>query len=151
MKKNWHGWLYLLPTLIGLVVMIYGPVLVVFGLGFTNYDVLKPPVWKGLSNYAAVLSDPLFYRVLVNTTYFTFASGILSVVLALALALAVSAKLRGIGFFRTVFFVPASQVATATSKATPSLKVYGVRSLAQVLRVLRRPGGAGPPGGAGGG
>ena len=45
----------------------------------------------------------------------------------------------------TVFFVPAAQVATATSKATPSLRVYGVRSLAQVLADLRRLGGSVPP------
>lgn len=46
----------------------------------------------------------------------------------------------------TVFFVPAAQAATARSKATPSLRVYGVRSLAQVLRILRRLGGTVPSG-----
>jgi PDZ domain-containing protein len=45
----------------------------------------------------------------------------------------------------TVFFVPVAQVATARSKATPSLEVYGVRSLAQVLEDLRRLGGTVPP------
>lgn len=45
----------------------------------------------------------------------------------------------------TVFFVPATQVATARSKATPSLEVYGVHSLGQVLSDLRRLGGVVPP------
>jgi PDZ domain-containing protein len=45
----------------------------------------------------------------------------------------------------TVFFVPATQVSTATSKATPSLHVYGVRSLGQALVDLRRLGGSVPP------
>ena len=45
----------------------------------------------------------------------------------------------------TAFFVPAAQVATARSKATPPLEVYGVRSLAQVLTDLRRLGGTVPP------
>ncbi len=45
----------------------------------------------------------------------------------------------------TAFFVPATQVATAKSKATPSLKVYGVRSLTQVLTDLRHLGGTVPP------
>ncbi len=45
----------------------------------------------------------------------------------------------------TVFFVPATQVATARSKATSSLEVYGVRSLTQVLADLRRLGGSVPP------
>ncbi len=45
----------------------------------------------------------------------------------------------------SVFFVPAAQVATAKSKATASLAVYGVRSLAQTLRILRRLGGSVPP------
>ncbi len=45
----------------------------------------------------------------------------------------------------TVFFVPEAQVGTAKSKATPSLRVFGVRSLAQVLTELRRLGGTIPP------
>lgn len=45
----------------------------------------------------------------------------------------------------TVFFVPASQVATARAEATPSLAVYGVRNLTQVLGALRRLGGTIPP------
>lgn len=45
----------------------------------------------------------------------------------------------------TAFFVPAAQVATATSKATRSLEIYGVRSLSQVLGDLRRLGGSVPP------
>jgi len=45
----------------------------------------------------------------------------------------------------TAFFVPAAQVRTAESKATRSLRVYGVRTLAQVLEDLRRLGGSVPP------
>ncbi len=45
----------------------------------------------------------------------------------------------------TVFFVPSAQLSTATSNATPSLKVYGVDTLAQVLADLRRLGGSVPP------
>ena len=44
----------------------------------------------------------------------------------------------------TVFFVPAAQVATARSKAVPSLRVFGVRTLAQVLAILHRLGGTVP-------
>lgn len=49
----------------------------------------------------------------------------------------------------TVFFVPAAQVATAKAKATPTLRVVGVRTLAQVLDVLRRLGGTVPAADAG--
>ena len=45
----------------------------------------------------------------------------------------------------SVFFVPEAQVRTARSKATPSLRIFGVRSLTQVLSILRRLGGTVPP------
>ncbi len=106
MKKNWQGWLYLLPSLIGLVVMIYGPVLAIFVLGFTSYDVLNRPQWIGFANFSSIFTNPVFWKVLVNTMYFAAATGIAGIVIALALALLVNEKLAGIGIVRTVFFVP---------------------------------------------
>jgi multiple sugar transport system permease protein len=107
MKKNWQGWLYLLPSLIGLVVFIYGPVLAVFALGFTSYDVLNRPQWVGVANFSSLFTNPVFWKVLVNTVYFAAATGIAGILIALGLALVVNQKLAGIGIVRTVFFVPA--------------------------------------------
>jgi multiple sugar transport system permease protein len=106
MQKSWQGWLYLLPSLVGLVAMIYGPILVVFALGFTSYDVLNPPRWIGLRNFVSIFTNPLFWKVLLNTVYFTIATGLASIVFAMVLALLVSAKLKGVGIFRTIFFIP---------------------------------------------
>jgi multiple sugar transport system permease protein len=106
MKKNWHGLLFLLPSMVGLLFMIYGPVAVVFGLGFTEYDVLRPPKWNGIQNYVYMFTDPLFWKVLFNTLYFTIVSAAAGIVISLVLALLVNLDIPLNGFFRTIFFIP---------------------------------------------
>lgn len=106
MNKQWHGWLFLLPSLIGLVVMIFGPVIVVFFLGFTRYNILRPPQWIGIINYRAIFTDPLFWKVVFNTVYFAVVTGFISIVLGLALAVLVNSDIPGQSIFRTILFLP---------------------------------------------
>jgi len=106
MKKHWHGWLYLLPTILGLIFMIYGPVLAVFGLGFTDYEVLRPPRWVGASNYVSIFTDPLFWKVTINTVYFAFVTGSVSILISLFLAVLINVEIPLQGVFRTILFLP---------------------------------------------
>lgn len=86
--------------------MIYGPVAVVFCLGFTEYDVLRPPVWNGINNYIDMFTDPLFWKVLFNTLYFTIVTTVTGILISLVLALLVNIDVPLKGFFRTIFFIP---------------------------------------------
>jgi multiple sugar transport system permease protein len=106
MKKNWQAWLYLLPTILGLVFMIYGPVAAVFGFGFTEYDVLRPARWVGIDNYVSIFTNPLFWKVLLNTLYFALATGIIGILISLVLALLINMDLPLQGVFRTIIFIP---------------------------------------------
>ncbi len=60
----------------------------------------------GLMNYRLLLSDPLFWRSLANTFYFTGVSVVLGNIFALALALLLSQRLRGMTLYRTIFYLP---------------------------------------------
>lgn len=105
--KTW-GWplVFIGPCLLGLLVFTYIPVVMSFGLSFSYWNLLGTPRFVGLDNYTAVLSDPMFWQTLVNTFVFVTGAVALEVVLALAVAVLLTTAIRGIGIFRTVFFLP---------------------------------------------
>jgi multiple sugar transport system permease protein len=105
-NENFVGYLFVAPLIIGLLVFTYGPVLAAFGLSFTKGDYISTPRFIGINNYVRLLNDDLFWKSLRNTLYYVIGVVPVSLVLSLLLALAMNQKLRGIVFFRTVFFLP---------------------------------------------
>jgi multiple sugar transport system permease protein len=115
-RHRWYEpWLYLAPVLIGLCVFTAGPVLASLYLSFTRWDVTSAPVFIGGSNYSLLIASQLFWQVVGNTGYYVLLYVPLSVGLSLILALLLNEKVRGIAFFRTVYFLPVvtSMVAAA--------------------------------------
>ncbi|WNB87218.1 sugar ABC transporter permease [Cellulomonas sp. ATA003] len=97
------------PATFLLVLFLIIPVLLAFGLSFTNARLISPnpPRFVGLDNFVrAFTADPTFLRSFVNT--FVFAAVVVPVQAALALLMAilVNQKLRGVTWFRVIFFVP---------------------------------------------
>lgn len=115
-RSRLEPYLYLLPILLGVVVVTGGAIVASFGLGFTEWDLLGPPQWIGLGNYQEMFASSLFWQVLGNTFTYVLLFVPLSVVLSLMLALLVNRKLKGITIFRTFYFFPVvtSMVAVAT-------------------------------------
>jgi multiple sugar transport system permease protein len=106
LKRNWLGWFFVLPSILGVLIFEYGPVISVFFLGLTKYEITGVLKWVGLSNYQRMFTDPVFARIVFNTAYFSLAFTLLSVVISFALALLVSRGLRLESIFRTVIFIP---------------------------------------------
>jgi len=100
------GYLFVLPALAILLVFTLVPVLAALYLSFTNYDVFTGLDWVGLQNYQDVVEDDLFWRALQNTVVYTAFSIPISMALGLAVALLLNARLRGLGVYRTAFYVP---------------------------------------------
>ncbi len=100
------GYVLLLPTILGLLFFSLGPVIASALLSLTRWDGLSPPVWTGIDNYRLLFTDPLFWTALHNTLYYTVGSVVPSIILALLLALAVNQKIKGVVFFRTLYFLP---------------------------------------------
>lgn len=101
------GYLFLLPSLVAFAVFIVFPVVASFYLTFTKYDILTPPQLIGLKNYQYMVNgDPIFWKVLGNTVYYSIVQVPLNTVVALGLAVALNQKLRGVVAFRTLYFVP---------------------------------------------
>jgi multiple sugar transport system permease protein len=97
---------FLAPCLLGLLIFTYLPVLGSLGLSFSYWNLLGTPRWVGLDNYAAVATDPLFWKSFSVTVWFVVVSGVAELVLALALAMALNRAIRGRAFFRTAYFLP---------------------------------------------
>jgi len=86
-----------------------------FWLSFTKWNLITAPEVVGLDNFRRMLDDPLFWKATLNTVYYVGVTVPLVVVVSLAMALLLNRKIRGLGFFRTVYFLPvvSSMVAVA--------------------------------------
>lgn len=108
-------WIFLAPTIFGLLFGTLGPVLAAVGISFTDWDVITPPKFAGLDNYRRLLQDPTFAKSIRNTVYFVGLMVPGATIIGLALALVMNQKLRGITWYRTAYFLPvvSSTVAVA--------------------------------------
>ena len=105
-RDNKAGYLFLLPWLIGLVLITLGPMLASLYLSFTNYSLIQAPKWTGLENYARMLSDPRLHQSLKVTFLYVFVSTPLQLAVALAIAILLNEGMRGLPFYRSVFYLP---------------------------------------------
>ena len=97
---------FLLPWGLGLLVITIGPMLASLYLSFTKFNLLQPPVWIGLGNYTRMFADPRLLNSLGVTFSYVFISVPLQLALALALALLLDKGVRGLAFYRSVFYLP---------------------------------------------
>jgi ABC-type sugar transport system permease subunit len=86
------GMAFVAPTIGFFLVFKYGPMLWAMGLSFTSYDMMKPPRWVGLENYASIVRDPIFRAALLNTLVYIAGSTIFITLVGLALALAINTR-----------------------------------------------------------
>ncbi len=113
-EKFWL-WALLTPTLIGLIFGALGSVAATLLLSFAKWDLLTPPTWAGAVNYINLFKDPKILLSLTNTIKFTaiYVPGV--VVISLFVAVLMNRKIRGVGLFRTAYFLPAVTSAVATA------------------------------------
>ena len=97
------------PALVLLTLFLGIPILLTFVLSFTNIRLVSPttPKFVGLNNFVrAFAHDPSFLRSLTNTAFFAMIVVPCQSALALALAVLVNAKVKGVTVFRTMIFMP---------------------------------------------
>jgi len=94
------------PWLLGFLVFTGGPIVASLFFSLTQYDVVRPPEFLGLNNYARMLGDPLIIKSLYNTVYYAALSIPLSIVFSLLLAVLLNQKAWGNAAYRTAFYLP---------------------------------------------
>ncbi len=97
-----------LPAMILLVAFLVVPIIYTVRYSLFQYQIVRPNdiIFIGLKNYTKLFQDPDFWLALRNTVYFTIIVVPVQCVLALALAMLVSSKFRGVSIFRTMYFSP---------------------------------------------
>jgi multiple sugar transport system permease protein len=107
-REGLVGPLMVAPAVLLLLVFFFVPVGLCFALAFTNARLISPEPAKivGFDNFTRLFGDPLFWKSLRNTFYFAVVVVPVQSGFALLLALLVNAKIRGVNFFRTLYFVP---------------------------------------------
>lgn len=111
-------WFYLLasPWIIGFVVLTLGPMLASAYLSLTDWDLFTSPAWVGLDNYVKLFTaDPVFWKVLGNTAFYSFLSVPLTMVASVGVAYLLNKPLRGKRIFRTAVYLPTLVPMVATS------------------------------------
>jgi multiple sugar transport system permease protein len=107
------AWAFVSPAVVIILGLSVVPVLWSLLLSFQANDLVTPSRWVGLDNYDALVQDPNFGQAVRNTLVYTALYAPLSVVIGLALALALNRRIRLVGLYRTLFFVPFVVSATA--------------------------------------
>jgi multiple sugar transport system permease protein len=106
-RRDRLGYLFISPWLIGFVVFTALPFVASIWLSFTHYTLAAPPEWVGLANYHTLLfDDPSFWIAMRNTLVYAAVAVPLCIAAAFALALLLNSEIRGIGIYRTIFFLP---------------------------------------------
>ncbi len=117
MKKReaLSAWCFLLPSLLGFIVFVFGATLASFVISFFDWDMLTPAKFVGLENYLNLLQSEPFYQVLKNTVFFVLGTVPARVVFGLFLALILVKKIPGRSFFRTAVFLPVAATTVAVA------------------------------------
>lgn len=106
-RDNLAGYLFLTPWLLGFVLIVGGPIVVSLYLSFTDYNLLGSPSWVGWDNYKQMFTvDDRFIASLKVTLTYLVVSVPLVQVFALLLATVLNKGIRGLTFYRTVFYIP---------------------------------------------
>lgn len=125
-RRNAIAYLFLAPWFLGFLVLTLYPMVYSLWLGFTNYDFTKPgsTEWIGLGNYLKMFgplfglskfpistgdvmrADPYYLKSLTVTFTYVFVSVPLKLLVALAVAMLMNQKLRGVAFYRAIYYIP---------------------------------------------
>jgi multiple sugar transport system permease protein len=107
MQRDAAGYLFLLPWLIGFFGLTLGPMVSSLYLSFTHFDLLTAPRWAGVDNYVRMFTaDPKFATSMRVTMFFVIFSVPLKLAFALGVALLLNRGMKGLSFYRALFYLP---------------------------------------------
>lgn len=105
--KHYVGLLYIMPWILGFLLLQFYPFVSSLVYSFTDYSMMKAPNWTGLGNYIRLFAtDPEFKNSMKVTGLYALISVPAKLVFALLVAMILNTKIRGINFYRTVYYLP---------------------------------------------
>jgi multiple sugar transport system permease protein len=140
-REELTAYLFILPWVIGFLIFTAGAMLFSFWISLNETDLLSLTKFVGLRNYTkALTADSLFMKSLGVTAWYTAMVVPLGTIAAMAIAMMLNQKLRGVGVWRTIYYMPAlvSGVAVALLWGWVLNPDYGIVN--QGLKLLGIPG-----------
>jgi len=125
-SQAWAAYLFLAPWFLGLFLITLGPMIASLYLSFTDYSLLTDAHWVGFDNYEKMFTqDDRFITSLKVTTIYVVVSVPLQLAFALGLALVLDKGLRGLSFYRSIFYLP-SLLGGSVAISILWRKIFGV-------------------------
>ncbi len=101
------GWLFILPTMVGLIILNIIPIFqTIYQSFFKTGDFGKGNIFIGAENYIRLLSDGEVWQSVLNTFKYAIVEVPFSIALSLVLAVLLNRKMKGVSTYRTIFFLP---------------------------------------------
>jgi multiple sugar transport system permease protein len=143
-RESAAGYAFVGPWLFGFLILTLGPMVASLYFSFTDYNIVDPPVWVGLSNYRKLLTgDAIFWHSLSRTVYYASLALPLGLVFGLFVAILLNQDIPGVNLWRTAYFLPS--VVAGVAVALLWVRVFNPR-IGIVNPFLMRLGIENPPG-----
>lgn len=132
-QNNLVGYLFISPWLIAFFLFAFIPMAVSFGLSFTDYHILRGWNYIGLENFRRMFyDDPRYWRSVQATVKYVMFAVPLRLVFALAVAMMLNTKRRGVAFYRAAYYAP-SVVGGSIAVAVMWREIFGREGLANFI------------------
>lgn len=134
-KDNLAGHLFLSPWTIGLFAITLFPMAATLYLAFTDYNLLQPPTWSGMDNIMRMIDDSRLHASLQVTFTYVLIGVPLQLAVSLAVALLLDRGMRGLAFYRSVFYLP-SMLGSSVAIAVLWRQIFGHSGLINQLLAM---------------
>jgi multiple sugar transport system permease protein len=106
---------FISPWIVGFLAFTLLPILMSLYFSFCNYSLLQPPLFRGLYNINRLLHDAIFWKAIRNTAFYAALALPLGMITALGISILLNSKIRGLGIYRTLVFLPSLVPAVASA------------------------------------
>jgi multiple sugar transport system permease protein len=103
---GFKGWMFILPVVLGTAVFNILPMAPTLWISLTSWDIMTPPKFKGIGTYVKLFQEPYIVESIKVTLIYAIGTIPLCMIAGLFLAILVNQELRGIGWFRGIYFLP---------------------------------------------
>lgn len=109
------GYIFIGPSILGLLVFQLGPMIFSLITSFTSWNVISPMKFVGFDNYIELFHDPLVSISLKVTGLYTLLTVPLTTIVTFLIAMLLNTRVPGMSAFRTIFYIPSIVPAVASS------------------------------------
>ncbi|MGC4379338.1 sugar ABC transporter permease [Fictibacillus sp. Mic-4] len=106
-RSDWFwGYLMIAPTILGLAIFYMWPTIQTIYFSFTKWGAFGNHEWIGLENYKQLFHDPNVLKAFENTLIYTVITVPVGIILSIFIAVFLNQKIKGVSFYRTLYFLP---------------------------------------------